>query len=381
MSTLPPAQKQVFSALIEEHRAGTRPPLRSGEIAPDFYTDPDQFAREQHLFNRQALVVGHSSLLKKAGDYFVHDHGGQPILVVRGEDEQIRAFLNVCRHRGVRLTDVEGVGNRPSFVCPYHNWVYALDGSLVRVPLQSECFPELDKSCHGLKALPLAVCEGLIFVAGEPDAPLDLDQQLGPLAEDFKAFGLGEHVFFRQSVTRKRANWKLIIEAFLDGYHVVRLHRKTVGPLFLDGVAKSQRMGDNIISVVARQEFPQALDLPESQWNLRHHASCAFFLFPNTTIIIHPDYISYLSLFPQSPDETVAVHGCLIAEEPRDDKAAAHWDRAYSIIEDGVFQAEDLFVSEQAQRGMRSGANDKLLFGNLESAILDFHDILAEKLA
>lgn len=381
MDLMPPAQTEVFSELLDDIRLNRKPETRTGTIESSFYTDEQWFQQEfQALFSGAALIVGHLSMLKKAGDHFVHDHSGKPILVVRAKDEQVRAFLNVCRHRGVRLSNAEGISNTPSFVCPYHNWIYALDGSLSKVPLQEECFPDLDKSCHGLKELPLAICEGLLFVAGAPGTSIDLDQQLGAIQEDFKAFGLGEHVFFRESVTSKKTNWKLIIEAFLDGYHVVRLHRKTVGPMFLDGVAKSHRSGDNIISLVARQEFTQALELERKDWDLRRHASCAFFIFPNTTIIVHPDYISYLTLFPTAADETICVHGCLIAEEPKDEKAAAHWERAYSIIEEGVFQAEDLFVCEQAQIGMNSGANDKLMFGTYETSILDFHDIIAERI-
>lgn len=378
----PPALTRVFSELVEEVRTQVTQPPVEGRVDTRFYTDPAWFDKERAaLFDgQQPLIVGHTSMLKQAGDHFTHDHTGQPLLVVRGKDDEIRAFLNVCRHRGVRLSNAEGVANAPSFVCPYHNWIYGLDGRLTKVPLQQECFPSLDLSCHGLKQLPLAICEGLILVSPDPDGSIDIERQLGGVPRDFAAFGMADHVFFRESVTERKTNWKLVIEAFLDGYHVVRLHRKSVGPMFLDGVAKSERQGHNIFSVVARQAFSEALDLPEQDWDLRTHVSCAFYIFPNTTIIIHPDYISYLSVFPQGVDSTRMVHGCLIAEEPRDEKAAAHWERAYDIIENGVFQAEDLFVCEQAQIGMTSGANRELLFGSMETSILDFHDILAQKL-
>ncbi|WP_372750365.1 SRPBCC family protein [Litorivivens sp.] len=377
----PPAQTRVFASLLDDVRESRPPQARQGTADPAFYTDERWFQAEQRkLFADTPLVVGHVSMLPNSGDHLVHDHSGKPILLVRGKDQKIRAFLNVCRHRGVRLSNADKVENRTTFVCPYHNWIYDLDGSLHKIPLKDECFDELDKDCLGLTELPLTILEGLILVSGTPTGSAALPNGMAELKEDFRAFGLAEHTFFRQSVTTKDANWKLIIEAFLDGYHVVRLHRKTVGPLFLDCVAKSERKGDNIISVVARQEFSDALSLPEQDWDLRHHASCAFFLYPNTTLIVHPDYISYLTLFPQSASKTVCVHGCLIPEPPQDEKAAAHWERAYSIIENGVFQAEDLFVCEQAQIGMSSGANEKLLFGTYESSIIDFHQILAEQL-
>ncbi|MEH6551635.1 MAG: aromatic ring-hydroxylating dioxygenase subunit alpha [Pseudomonadales bacterium] len=375
----PPVLTNLFARLLEQVRTNDKPTPVSASVDTRFYTDQSWFEKElASVIQSQPLIVGHTSMLKKSGDQFVHDHTGKPIIVVRGKDDTIRAFLNVCRHRGVRLANGEGVFNRPSFVCPYHNWVYDLEGNLSNVPLQEECFPDLDVTCHSLKELSLEICEGLIFVSLDPERALDIDAHMGGIQKELAAFNSADHVFFRESVTVKKTNWKLIIEAFLDGYHVARLHRKTVGPMFMDSVSMCQRVDNHALSVVARKEFEQALQLEPEQWDLRHHASCAFYIFPNTEIIIHPDYISYLSLFPTAVDETIVVHGCLINEEPKDEKARAHWERAFDIIENGVFQAEDLFVCEQAQLGMSSGANKELLFGTYEMPIMDFHQILAD---
>ncbi len=369
----------LFGKLRDAYREGVHATPQALRVDPRFYTDPHWFQTERDaVFRDRLVVVGHASMLKKPGDHFVHDHTGQPILVVRGQDGVIRAFLNVCRHRGVRLSNAQGVVNRPSFVCPYHSWTYNPQGDLVHIPLEQEAFGGVDKSCHGLRSLVLKQVGGLLFVCPDPQGQPDVDAQLGDLVADLDHFDVAGHHFFRESVSVKKTNWKLVIEAFLDGYHIQRLHRKTVGPLFLDAVAMSERTGLNSRSVVARNEFEQALTLDESEWDLRQHVSCAYFLFPNTELIIHPDYISYLSLFPVSVNETVVVHGCLIESEPDSDKAMAHWNRAFDIIENGVFQAEDLFVCEQAQIGMASGANDSLLLGGHERGIADFHLALAE---
>lgn len=376
-----PGFTDVFSRLLEEFRDDYSPPNFTGTSDPRFYTDPQWFEKEKlALFTDTPILVGHSSMLKQIGDVFTHDHLGTPIMVVRGKDNELRAFLNVCRHRGVRLVNDDNTVNKSSFVCPYHNWTYDLDGALKHVPLQEESFPDLDKQCLGLKSLPLAVCEGLVFVCPNPQGSIDIEQHMGMVKADYAAFGMAEHVFFRQTVTTVKSNWKLLVEAFQDGYHVSRLHRRTVGPSFIDGVSRCERSGDHLVAIVARNEFREALELAPEQWDLRRHASCAMYLFPNVEMIIHPDYISYLAFFPTSVDETKVVHGCFIEEEPKNEKAIAHWERAFDIIENGVFRPEDFFVCEQAQIGMRSGANSELLLGAHEIGVQAFHNILAEKM-
>lgn len=376
-----PGFRDIFARLLEDYRQQTTAPPFQASVDTHFYTDAAWFEKEKEdLFNHGPILVGHAAMLKKAGDTFTHDHLGKPIIVVRGNDGEIRAFLNVCRHRGVRLVNGEGVISKTSFVCPYHNWTYGLDGTLKHIPLHEAGFAGLDAQCHNLKALPLAMCEGLIFVNPDPQGTIDIESHMGMVSADFAAFGMADHVFFKQTVSSLKCNWKLLVDAFQDGYHVTRLHRKTVGPRFIDVVSRAERSGDHLLSVVARNEFSDALNLPAEQWDLRRQASCAMYLYPNVELIIHPDYISYLAFFPKAVDATVVVHGCLIEEEPRDEKAAAHWERAFDIIENGVFHPEDFFVCEQAQIGMSSGANTHLLLGAHETGVKAFHDLLAEKM-
>lgn len=371
----------LFKELQQNVSGNTPPSPCYGEADPKFYTDPDWYQAEQDkLFKGKPLIVGHSSMLKKAGDFFVHDHAGESAIIVKGKDGEIRALLNACRHRGVKLIASDNqVSRRPSFVCPYHNWTYDWQGKLTHIPLKDDVFPDLDPSCHGLKQLPIAVCEGLIFVSfGQDQNPLDLDTFLGPLKQEFARFNMADHHFFRQTVSVKNCNWKLIIEAFQDSYHVARLHRKTVGSMFMDSVAALHRSQEHIMALVARKNFPETLELPEHQWNLRKHCSPALYVFPNTEIIIHPDYISYLSLFPISAEQTIVVHGCLIEEEPTTEAAKAHWERAFDIIENGVFQAEDLHICEQTQISLNNGYNEPLMFGSHEKGVIQFHSILKD---
>jgi Rieske 2Fe-2S family protein len=374
-----PGFTDIFGRLLEEVRDGYSPQPYLGYSDTRFYTDSNWFDKERTaLFKDKPILVGHLSMLPKSGDVFTHDHLGTPMMVVKGKDNTVRAFLNVCRHRGVRLVNTDETSNQTSFVCPYHNWVYDLQGDLTHIPLKEESFPTLDPNCHNLRELPLGICEGLIFVCPDPEGSLDMEQHMGMIKSDYATFKMADHVFFRQSTRRLKTNWKLLVEAFQDGYHIKRLHRNTVAPGFLDAVARSERSGDHLLAVIARNEFFEALDLPAEQWDLRRHASCAMYLFPNVEVIVHPDYISYLAFFPTAVDETVVVHACFIEEEPKDEKAVAHWERAFDIIENGVFGPEDYFVCEQAQIGMSSGANTHLTMGAHESGVADFHKILAD---
>ncbi len=377
MSTADDPRYDLFETLIgcvTENRP--QKPHQTSEIDVRFYTDDDWYAHEQDtIFNDVPLILGPSTMLTEPGQHFTHDHTGKPILVVRGRDKKLRAFLNVCRHRGVRLADAPTVSRKPTFTCPYHHWTYGLDGTLTNVPVE-ESFPELDKSCRNLVQLPCEEAHGLIWVNPNKDGAINLPEFLGNIADDLNNFGLEQDYFFKQTVQTRKANWKLIVEAFQDGYHVTRLHKNSVGGFFMDCVAAQETVKQHIRSIVARKEFEQAATLPSQQWDFRNHVSFAHFIWPNTIMVFHPDYISQMALYPQASGETVVVHSCVIDEKPNSDEALAHFERGFDMIEDGVFNAEDLHTCEQAQIGMDSGANDTLLIGGHEGGLRAFLDII-----
>jgi len=372
---------QLFAKLIDKVNGQSGEPLPlAAEVDTGIYTDEALFAREQaDIFARYPVIVGHASMLERPGSHYTHDHLGKPLLIVRGKDNKVRAFLNVCRHRGMRLVVEEGVNKTPVFVCPYHHWVYQLDGTLKNAPLRHG-FEGADLSCRNLKDIQCEVRHGFIWVQLDNDKPMDLDGFLGTIGDDLDHFDITGHSVHRYEASTKAANWKLIVEAFQDGYHVVRLHNKTVGPFFIDGQASMERVGHHLRAVVARKEFKEATDLAPDQWDDRNHASFAHFIFPNTIMVFHPDYISQLGLFPQGVDKTVVTHTFLTPKEPETYQERDHLDRSYDLIENGVFQSEDYFVCEKAQQGMASGANETFLLSGYEEGIVMFHEILKDAL-
>lgn len=372
----------LFGQLIERAR-GERPGPEPFDyrIPIEVYLDEDRFAREREsLFLRRPLALAHSSQLPDAGSAIVHDWLGLPLVTVRDKSGQVGTFMNVCRHRGMRLVKEPGATELRSFVCPYHQWTYGLDGQLRNIPLQ-ETFRDIDPANYNLVSLPTEERHGLVWLQATPGETMNLDGHLAGLGADLDYFGLGEQHFFRQHERKIACNWKLVQEAFLDGYHVVRLHKNTVGPFFPDCLAASDSLGDHIRSAVARNEVFDAVDLPVDKWDLRYHCSFSYTLFPNTVIIMHPDYTSVLNLYPLSPGETVFNHIMLVPELPDSDKGRDHFNRSFELIDSGVFEAEDIAVCVGAQAGLTSGANREFICGGNETSLQIFHDTVTRELA
>ena len=153
-----------------------------------------------------------------------------------------------------------------------------------------------------------------------------------------------------------------------------------MGGFFLDNQSVIEREKQHTRSIVARKTFLEAMDLPPVDWNFRYHASFSHYIYPNTVLVIHPDYVSQLSLFPVAVDKTVVIHNCVVDEEPITEKALAHFEKSFKLIDGGVFAAEDFHVCEQAQLGLASRANKTHLVGGYERGIRLFQDILQDKM-
>ena len=346
-------------------------------LDPAVYCDPAHFARErERLFLRLPLCLGHIDQLPP-GSVLAREICGVPVVLARTRDGELRAFLNVCRHRGARvLPEQDTVCQRQSLACPYHNWTYRLDGSLAGLP-KADAFPGLDRAELGLRTLPSAVRHGLIFVVLDPEAgPIDPAAYLGGLNEDLEAIGMGRHRFYRQHATTRACNWKLIVDAFLEIYHVTRLHAGTIGPFFEDSVSAAEPVGRHLRYLTARETTNEIRALPAGRWSPQRHATLVHLVFPNSVIVYHPDYISHLGMFPRAADETLFVHTMLTPETPSDEKAEAHWRRSFELLDGAVFNGEDIAVCEQIQRGLACGAHDRLLIGRYEQNLRRFHGSL-----
>ena len=340
------------------------------------YISPERHAAEQaNIFARVPLVIAPSALLPEPNMAVPHDGFGKPLLIARDKAGQAHVFLNVCQHRGTRLVEGDDPVCAARLICPYHAWSYTLDGKLAALP-RSDSFPGLDKATFGLKRLPTSEIGGLIWLSFDEQADFTHAEALGA---DFDAFALSRQHLFRHRTHDVPANWKLIMDAFLESYHVQRLHAATIGPFFKDGVSAGDAIGAHQRSAVGREAAltaTQADDWP----TLRSAITYTYQMFPGTVLIVSPDYMNLMTLMPQSEGRVLVENFMLIPHAPQTDKALAHWERSWKLLDEGVFGAEDFRAAALGQEGLASGALDRLALGTLETGMRRFHDEVEARL-
>ena len=370
-----PTQGQLALA-AQLAAGGTRTNLGITHVDARVYTSPERHAVEQtRIFARVPLVIAPSALLPQPNMAVPHDGFGKPLLIARDKAGKAQVFLNVCQHRGTRLVEGSEPVCVPRLICPYHAWSYTLDGALAGLP-RPDAFPGLDKSQFSLKPLPTREAGGLIWFAFDEHADFSEAEALG---HDFDAFDLAGQHLFRRRTHDVAANWKLIMDAFLESYHVHRLHAETIGPFFKDGVSTGDHIGPHQRSAVGREAAVQACKAED--WpTLRSAITYTYQLFPGTVLIVSPDYMNLMVLMPQSEVRVLVEDFMLIPEAPATEKALAHWEKSWNLLDAGVFAGEDFRAAALGQQGLSSGAIDRVTLGTLETGIKLFHDAVEARL-
>jgi len=205
------------------------PELGTGPVPTDMYWQPEFHDREMAaIYKRSWLCLGRVEQVKEAGDYFVKEIETfkMSVIVARAKDNKIRAFYNVCQHRGNHV-ELKPCGNADGFVCPFHGWSYSLDGRLAGVPDQ-RAFYDLDKSEKGLQQINLDIWEGFIFINFDENPEQTLTEFLGQQGADLAGypFHLGTEVFEYEGLIK--CNWKCMVDSFCETYHVPILHARSV---------------------------------------------------------------------------------------------------------------------------------------------------------
>lgn len=333
------------------------------------YHSPERFAAEIAVLRRVPMAFCPSAALPEPGSYIARTTVGTPLLVVRGTDGVVRGFRNACRHRGMKLE--EGEGCKRAFACPYHAWTYGLDGSLRHIPGE-DGFPGLDKAEHGL--VPVAAVQeknGIVFVT--QDEPLS-DGPLGDLPEVLT----DDYVLFNKIEFDDKANWKVLGETSMEGYHIKALHNQSFFPYGYDNLNVVELHGRNSRIVFPFRRIEKLRGMPREEWSTQGRITDVHQLFPNTHVSVLSSHAILIILEPVSPSET---HWVVYQLAPRIkngkplDIEQARKDANF-VQESGIL--EDRHAAREIQAGLASGANTHFTFGHYEQAIGHFHRHLTE---
>lgn len=333
----------------------------------EHYQSQEYFELELSVLRKQFTVYCPSTSLTGPGAYLARQVYGQPIVAVRAKDGTVRAFRNACRHRGVQVA--EGCGHAKSFVCPYHAWTYGLDGSLRGVP-HEHGFPELDKSNRGLVPIGCKEENGLIFVCLESDGSTPenvlLSNTIGLIPET--------HRLHEELSIELPANWKIVLESFLEGYHIRSTHTDTFYPLQFDNLNVVEQFGRNSRVCFPYRAIEKLRDKPASDWNIDLSLTYVYHLFPNILISNHPGFKAVVVVEPMAVDRTKQTTFIVTGVDADDTDNLSLVDNALAIVNAAI--DEDRQVIMSGQRGLAAEANQHLEFGLFESSIVHFHSTM-----
>jgi phenylpropionate dioxygenase-like ring-hydroxylating dioxygenase large terminal subunit len=335
-------------------------PLKDLSLPGWLYFDPEFFEAEKHAFLRAApQIVCHEKEIPQPGEWRTLEYLGESIVVIRGDDGEVRAFSNVCRHRGSRLVDGEA-GCSKVLTCPYHAWSYARDGRLVGVPHRHE-YPALQTEKLGLVPLALETWRGFLFITLEPGSP-SVHEMMAPYEHEVAAYRFEElEAIGRMTLRPRPLNWKTIADNYSDHLHIPVGHpgltRLFARNYRIEAKEHVDRMEGDLVEKTSeswserayQRLLPKAGHLPAS-----HQRKWLYYkLFPNVAFDIYPDQVDFMQFLPVSPTETVIreiSYG--LSDKSREMRAVRYlnWRINRKV------NAEDTELITRVQLGMQSSA-------------------------
>ena len=378
----PVPQSPISAAEVANVR---RPTLEASVLPPRTFHDQDVFDYERDAWFAGGWVsVGRDEDAFKSGQYFLTSVAGENIIIVRGNDGELRGFYNVCRHRGATIVE-EACGTLPRFQCPYHAWVYDLDGAL-KQPRHTELLVDFDPAEWGLVPLRVGVWQGIVYVdlTGEAEP---LHDYLGSIVEEFARFDLGALRRVRRIDYDVKANWKAIVENFEECYHCPGVHPQLnrITPYTSGSYLPSAGAGMNSYMEVLPQfetlsmtgsadgRGPMAGMTEEDDRRIYYSV-----IWPNQLFSLHPDYLMLHWVTPLAPGRTIVR--CEWYFEPAEmakpgfnaDDAIEFWD---------LTNRQDWHVCELQQAGTKSRAYTAGRYSSLESSVHGFDLLCADRYA
>ena len=351
-------------------------PIGPSLLDAEYYRDPAQFHRElSAIFHTAWLPACRSADLARPRDYVVWDRFGQSVLIARTDEGNLTAWHNVCQHRGAKLVHESGRCPSASFKCPWHGFAYDLEGKVTHAPL-AEAFDSGELA--GLRAPQVQVCEwsGLAWLTLDT-APRPLEEYLGELFGELAGYRLDGWEFRYQASWRIEANWKTVIDAFNETWHVPFTHKNTVrGGLLWRDAALGIMDPHSMMAIPVRRY----LDVARPDQDHREHMLCHYLAFPNTIFNAFPTHVQIFSAWPDGPRATVlSAYGGLAPRAEDIDEATwsrrgdEGWEQFLEVV------LEDVAVLEDAGRVYDSLGFRRQMFNAAEGRLTAFHHAVNER--
>ena len=363
------------------------------------YVCPDLAAKEWHaFFQNHPQLIGLSSDLPEPGTFLTLDDFGTPVLATRDKDGRFHAFLNACRHRSVRVASGER-GKKSMFTCPFHHWGYGNNGDLITIPNEDH-FGPIDKSCHGLIELPAVERDGLLWVHPQPDGKLDIDDLLGELTGELASHKFGDLVHAGEKAIDMKLNWKLANDTFGETYHFQKLHKNTLGKIFLGNNLHLKEFGRHHRFVTANRAIDQLREMPESEWVITRGTFVLYFLFPNIQLVVNDESVTLIRIYPDenNPGRSITRISFYYSQEAielAESQPEVDIEAVYDIeqrqenapnlaasleVFRSTVEHEDYVMGEMQQRSAENGLLKEIIFGRNEPALHHFHNSYREAL-
>jgi phenylpropionate dioxygenase-like ring-hydroxylating dioxygenase large terminal subunit len=336
-------------------------------VPVDDYLNAERWDAEMEaIFRRQPLLLALSIELPENGSYKTMEIAGRPVLLSRGKDGQVRAFLNVCAHRqAIVMPEARGKASR--FTCPYHGWTFNSEGKLIGLADRQK-FGEVDTADLGLVALPCTEKAGMIFASLSPDAEFDLDTFLAGFLADMEWLDL-ENWYYHATNEIRGACWKVVTDGFLEGYHFATAHPETINANTKSNIMTFDFFGPHQRVGFARQNIQEMRGTPEDEmWNSEGvHFSFVRFVFPNVAFSLsRKGGGTWTQIIPgTTPGETVAYQHIIFPKAPQTDAEREECQRVTDFYRE-VVTTEDFELGFRIQKGLESGAYKDMVFGRNE---------------
>lgn len=374
---------ELVERVFAQHAARTTSLAEAGVRVP-----AGQYVSEEHhrqetasLFRHAPVFACMSADLASPGDRMSLESGGVPIVVVRAPDGGVRAYVNVCRHRAAPLVRGLEVTNERSFVCPFHGWVYdTADGSLLGQPRSCDGFDGVNPI--ELSMLPLAVEEahGMVIVRPGGTASLDVEEWLSGLGDELQSLNFASVVPYKSASTTWQCNWKLLIDTFLESYHVPTLHKASLAAAYIGAASPFDAFGPHNRIVVPQAAILEQAPKPRDEWELLPTAVLQYFLAPNLIISNLYGYVMTWRFVPEAVDRTVVEHALYTYHLASTAEDRAHFDARFEAAR-AVTSNEDFPESERVHRSLASGMVDATVIGRNEPGIVHFHEMIRAGIA